>query len=227
MLASGSDGESETLEDASDIEFGNVVAQNALNLFAVQVQRRALDFAADGVDKVAFDLTAGGFQDQLGNAIRCRGRDPVIGAALEAVRCVRVHAEPLRSATNRGRIEPGGLDEHVLGLLGDHRVEAAHHSGDSDGLRGVGDDEILLGELAFDSVEGLDDLAFIGAPNNDLAAFEQVEIESVRGMAELPERVVGGVGGVVDGTRAEERRGGATMYSGEGLIFTPRTMRAV
>ena len=63
MLASGSDGESETLEDAGDIEFGNVVAENALNLFAVQAQRRAFDFAADGVDEITFDLTARGFKN--------------------------------------------------------------------------------------------------------------------------------------------------------------------
>ena len=85
MLASGSDRESETLEDARSIEFGDVVAENALNLFAVQVQRRALDFAADGVDEVAFDLTARGFKNQLGDAIGCRGRDAVIGATLEAM----------------------------------------------------------------------------------------------------------------------------------------------
>ena len=97
-----------------------------------------------------------------------------------------MHAQTARRATNGRRVEPRRLDEHVLRLLGDHRVEAAHHSGDGDGLCGVGDDEILLGELAFHPVERLNDLAFIGKPNNDLVAFEQVEIEGVRGMAEFP-----------------------------------------
>ncbi len=153
------------------------MAENAFNFFAVQVQRRALYFAADGVDEIAFDLTARGFKNQLGDTIGCRGRDPVIGATLEAMRGVRMHAETARRATNGRRIEPGRFDEHVFCLLRDHRVEAAHHSGDGDGLCSVGNDEILPGEFAFHSVQRLDDLAFIGKPNNDLVAFEQVEIE--------------------------------------------------
>ena len=45
-------------------------------------------------------------------------------------------------------------------------------------------------------------------------------------MAQLVERVVGGVGDVVDGARAQQLQALA-MCSGEGPIFTSRTMRAV
>ena len=72
------------------------------------------------------------------------------------------------------------------------------------GFIAVGDDQIFGRELAVNSVESLERFAVARATNDDLAAFEQVEIERVRGMAHLPQRVVGSVGGVVDGALIDE-----------------------
>ena len=46
-------------------------------------------------------------------------------------------------------------------------------------------------ELAVNAVESLERFAITRAADDDLAAFEQVEIERVRGMAHLPQRVIG------------------------------------
>ena len=59
-------------------------------------------------------------------------------------------------------------------------------------------------QLAVDAVECLQHLAFASAAHDDRAAFEQIEIEGMGGMAKLVERVVRGVGGVVDRARAQQ-----------------------
>ncbi len=216
MLASGSDAKTEALEYASGVELGDVLSEDSFDLSTVQFQGGALDFATNGVNEIAFDLSARGFNNQLSNAIAGRGRDAVIGPTLEPVRRVRVHAQTACRAANAGWIEPGRLDQHVLGLLGDHRVEAAHDAGNGDGLYGISDNEILAGELSLDAVESLDDLAFASQPHDDLAAFEQVEVEGVGGMAEFPECIVGCVGGIVDRTRAEQSQAARDVF-GRGL----------
>ena len=103
-------------------------------------------------------------------------------------------------------IEPRGLDQDVAGLLRDHGVEAAHHAGEGDGLYGVGDDQVFRRKCTYHSIERLERLAAEGAAHQNLAAFEQVEIEDVGGMPHLPEGVVGGVGGVVDGALIDESK---------------------
>ena len=120
------------------------------------------------------------------------------------MRSVGVHAVTLGHAANGRRIEPCRLDQHVLRPLGDHRVEAAHDARQRNRLLRVGDHQIVGRELAIDAVERLQYFAGAGAAHDDRAAFQQVEIEGVSGMAKLVQRVVGGIGGVVDRARAQK-----------------------
>ena len=83
-------------------------------------------------------------------------------------------------------------------------VEAAHHASQRDRLLRVGDDEVFGRELAVNAVERLQNFAFARAAHDDRAALQQIEIEGVRGMAKLVQRIVGGVSDVVDGARAQQ-----------------------
>ncbi len=67
------------------------------------------------------------------------------------------------------------------------------------GFTAVGDDQIFRRKLALHSVQRLQSFAGERPPHQNLTALEQVEIKDVRGMPHLPQRVVGSVGGVVDG----------------------------
>ncbi len=107
---------------------------------------------------------------------------------------------------DRRRIEPCGLDQDVAGLLGDHGVEPAHDAGERDRLYGVGDDQVFRRKLALHSVQGLEGFAAERPPHQNLAALEQIEIEDVGGMTHLPQGVVGGVGGIVDGPLIDQRK---------------------
>ena len=105
---------------------------------------------------------------------------------------------PPRRFSHRDRIEPRRLDENVLRLLRDHRVEAAHDSGKSHGPIRVRDDQVVGRKLAVNSVQRFERFTLARPANDNLAAFKQIEIEGVRGMPHLPERVVGSVGGIVN-----------------------------
>ncbi len=124
--------------------------------------RRALQLAGDCIDRLALQLAAGALQNQFGHAIAGQRCNAPIGAALEAMRGVGVHAVTLGHAANRRRIEPRRLDQHVLRLLGDHGVEAAHDARQRDRLLGVGDDQVVGREFAIDAVERLQHFAVRG-----------------------------------------------------------------
>src|SRR5208337_4754237 len=112
---------------------------------------------------------------------------------------VGVNAVPLRHAAHGDWVPPRGFDQDVFRTLGDHRIEAAHHASEPDGLSRVGYDQVFGGELTLDAIESLESFAVPGAAYDQPAAFEQIEIEYVRGLATLPQNVVGSVNGVTDG----------------------------
>ena len=116
-----------------------------------------------------------------------------------------MHAEPFCGLPDGGRIEPGGLDENISRFLSNHGVESTHDSGESNRFARVGDNEVFWRKLAVNSVERFQRLALARAPDDDLAALEQIKIESVRRMADVPKRVIGRVGGSVDGTLIHQR----------------------
>ncbi len=145
----------------------------------------ALRLAGNSIDQFALQFAAGAGENQLGHAIASQRRNAPVSAALEAMRRVGVHEVALGHAAHRRRVEPCRLDEHVLRPLGDHGIEAAHHACQRHRLVPVGNDEVISREPAFDAVEGLEHFAFAGTAHDDGAAFQQVEIEDVRGMAKL------------------------------------------
>ena len=101
------------------------------------------------------------------------------------------------TAAHGGGIEPGGFDEDVFCFGSDHRVPAAHDSGEAEGFGVVGDDEIVGIEGALDSIEGTEFFALARAADDD-AAFDLVEIEGVGGLANGQRDEVGRVDGVGD-----------------------------
>ena len=154
--------------------------------------------ARDHVDGIADQFAAAGFQNHLRHQIAGQHGRFEIRAALEAVRSVGVQAVPPRHLADDSWIPPGRLDHDVAGLVGDHGVVSAHDAGEAYGLLRVADDQIFCRELAFDSVERFQRLPCASLPDNDLIAFEQVGIEDVGGLSDLPENVVGGIDGVRD-----------------------------
>jgi len=69
---------------------------------------------------------------------------------------------------------------------------------------GVGDDKVFRSQLALDPIERLELFAISRLAHDDLATFEQVEIEDVGRLSDLPENVVGSVYGVADWPLVEQ-----------------------
>src|SRR5208337_281579 len=126
------------------------------------------------------------------------------GAALKAVRSVSMNAVTLRHTPHGDRIPPSGFDQDVLRALGDHRIEAAHYASQADRLSRVGHDQIFGGELTLHTIQSLESFAVHGAAYDQPAAFEQIEIEDVRGLATFPQNIVGSIHRVTDGPLVEQ-----------------------
>jgi hypothetical protein len=94
------------------------------------------------VEEPGSEGSSRGFEDQAPGEIERPGDGLEVGAALEAVRGVRVHPEAPRSPPDADWVPPGRLEEDVLRLRGDGRVEAAHDAGERHGALGVGHDDV-------------------------------------------------------------------------------------
>ena len=206
VLGAGKHGEAETLENAADFERAQFLAENAAHFAEVKFHGCEVELASDDVDHVADERAASGREDEFGDAVGGGDGRFEIGSALEAVRGVGVDAVALRHAAHGDWVPPRGFDQHVLRLLGDHRVEAAHHSGEADRLYCVGYDQVLGSEFAIDSIERLERLAGSCFANDQATAFEQIEIENVGWLAALPENIVGGIDRIADGPLIDERK---------------------
>ena len=147
-------------------------------------------------------MASAGFEDFLCDEGVGDGRGGEVGAALVAVAGVGVDEMAARGGADGCWIEPGGFDEDVRRLGGDHGVIAAHDAGEGDRLLFVGDDEIVCDEGAGGAVEELQLFARAGVADDD-AAFDLVEVEDVVGMAHAEEDEVGDVDGVGDLLEAE------------------------
>src|SRR6185369_7095887 len=96
------------------------------------------------------------------------------------------------------RIEVCTLDQHISRLCGDLRLFTTHDAGERDRIFGVGDDEHVGGQSAFDAVERGELLAGSCATDHDTTSSEFVEVECVQRLAQLVKHVVRYVCDVVD-----------------------------
>src|SRR5260370_31147439 len=143
-------------------------------------------------------FTATRSQNEFGHARTGQRSCAKISTTLETVRGVSMHAVAARRLANAGRVEPGRLDQNVLGLLGDHRVEAAHYAGECYRLFSVGDDQVFGVQSAFDAIKRLQTLSGTGPAPDDRATLQQVKIKGVRRMPQLVQGVIAGVHGIAD-----------------------------
>ena len=107
-----------------------------------------------------------------------------------------------RRAPDAGRVEHRALEENPRRALAHLAALPAHHAGQRDRLRGVGDDQVVGEKLALLAVERRQELAFARAPHDDAGAVEAIEIERVQRVSQLEQRQVGRVHHAVDGPHA-------------------------
>ena len=193
------DGETQAAEDAENIFDRDLLPQDARHLAAAQPDRTPQHLARYRVDLTAGKLAATGSQNQFGHTRAGQGSRAKVGATFKAVRGIGMHALTACRLANTCRVEPSGFDKNVFRLFRDHGVKAAHDSRQGHRLFGVSDDQVFRMQLALDAVECLEHFSGTGAAHDDSPALQQVKIEGVRGMAHLPQGIVGRIRDVVDG----------------------------
>ena len=187
----GGDGRTEVALDLMDRELDGGAARGG-----------GFEARDDDVDEFAFEVSTAGGKNGLahkGVGNRCGSE---VGAPLEAVAGVGVEQMPTRAGADGGRIEPGGFDDDVFCLGGDHGIPSAHDAGEAECFDVVGDNEVFADQGAGGAVKQLDLLPCPGAANGD-AASDLVEVEGVRRVAHTEEDKVGGVDCVRDGLLTE------------------------
>ena len=177
---------------------GDVDPQHPRDLVEAQGDRRALRVGDADVDHAGVEGPAGQLEDQLGAAPAGPFGALGVERALEPVAGRAEQAQGPRRPPDRHRVEARRLDQHVRRLRVDLGVEAPHHPGQADRALGVGDDQHLGGQLVRLVVDRRQRLARAAPADDDLAAFEAVEVVGVQRLAALEHDVVGHVDDVAD-----------------------------
>ena len=192
----------------------------------IKFHRREIKLARDHVDHVAMSVAAARFK-MISSATRSAEGTVDSKSAPRSKRCEASVCSPWR----RDSAEPSGSNQAdsirmFFVLLGDHGVEAAHDARQRDRLFRVGDDQVFGRELALHAIQRFQRFASLRPPNDHAAAFEQIEIEDVRGFAPLPQDVVGGVDRIADGPLIDQLQPPGDVRR-RGLDGRPRISRAV
>ena len=140
---------------------------------------------------------AAGLEDELADQRGGNGRRIKVRSTLETMRGVGVQAVALAAAADGCRIEPRSFHQNIFCFSGDHRVPAAHHSGQGEGFLLVGHHQVFGIEHTLDSIQRAEFFAAAGAAQDD-AAFQLVAIEDVGGLTHGDGDVVGRVHGIGD-----------------------------
>ena len=190
----------ELVEDAENLMCLELLPQNAMHLGNMQRHRSQIHAPSDDIKGSANQFPASRLKNQFRDPIARKHSGLKIRASLKTMRSISMQPMPPRHLPNRNRIPPSRLDQDVSRLIRNHGVEATHDAGQGQRFSCIGDDQVFGGELAIDTVQGFELLAIACAADDELAAFEQVEVKDVCRFAHFPQRVVGGVHGVVDRT---------------------------
>ena len=159
-------------------------------------------------------VIAGVFDGALENAATCDFLDEGAGVlavfvlgrevdfAFKAVAGVCGNAEALRLLADHCRVEPGALEEHVLGGIDDFGFDAAHHAGDAGRTVAVANHEVVFDEFVSGVVDSFNLFALHGAAHLDLVAVELVHVETVERLAHVHQDEVRDIDDVVDAVHA-------------------------
>src|SRR5262249_35744682 len=108
---------------------------------------------------------AGSLQYQLRGAAACPIANGKVAAALKAVGGLRAQVKSLGSSPDVLRLEISALDQDVDCVQINLTILATHDSGQSNGFGLIGDQEHLVGKLAFLTIERHEALSFRGPPD--------------------------------------------------------------
>ena len=130
--------------------------------------------------------------DELCRALDCAPAPAEVDAALEAVSGVAHESQPARLPLDHGRAPIRALQQHGCRRVADPRVLAAHDSGKSQRLRGVGDEQKVVVEIEHLLVEQRELLTGPREAHDD-RSLEQTVVVRVQRLAELEHHVIGDV----------------------------------
>ena len=155
-----------------------------------------------------------------GSAAQGDGRQFGAQSFLEPQRGLGAQPERLGGAAVVGGVESGAFQQHGGGFGADFAVGAADNPPQTDGVAGVGDDQIVGSQRPLYPLQGGELFAGAGAADDDLRILHPVEVEGVERLVVFQHHEVGYIDHIVDGAQAgageallQPGRGGADGYA--------------
>ena len=107
------------------------------------------------------------------------------------------------SLANADRLEVGTLDEDVLRLLGDARIQTSEHAGDTHRFSLVADHKVGRRQLALYAVQSNKRCTFGTVTDNNMITFDLIRIKSMQSLTILMQHEVCDIHNIVDRSQAD------------------------
>ena len=121
-----------------------------------------------------------------------------VTATLVAERGVRLQLVATCSLANADRLEVGTLDEDVLRLLGNARIQTSEHAGDTHRFSLVADHQVGRRQLALYAVQRNKRCTFGTVTDNNMITFNLIRIKSMQSLTVLMQHEVCDIHNIVD-----------------------------
>ena len=194
--------EAQVSEDAAHLRGVNVGAQQGVDLLRAQLQGLGLGHEVQNVDDPVQHLAGAQHLHQLAGPVDGGEGVQDIQTLFELGGSLGAHAQGQRALSDAGAVKVGGLKDHVHGVVYDLAVLAAHDACQAHSPGLIGNDQVVVGQLAHVAVQGGELLALLGPADDDLSALHIAVVKGVHGLAVFQHHVVGDVHDVVDGAHA-------------------------
>ena len=195
-------GEVQGFQDPDHLLPGHVGAQQAVDLFRLQLDRDGVGVFGDDVHDAVHHLAGAQQLHQLAGPLHGFQGVHGVQALFIAGGGVGAHIQRGSGTVDGGAVEVGGFKQNHGGVAHDLAVGTAHDAGYAHGLVLVTDAEHGGGQLPLVAVQGLDGFALPGGADDDVAALYAGEVKGVHRLAVFQHHVVGDVHDVVDGADA-------------------------
>ena len=190
----------QALQVADHILFGNVGAQQLVDLLGLQLQGLGLGNIVQHINGAIQHITGTQHLNQFAGALYSRQGHHRIDVLFELAGSIGTHTQRQSGLTNGSAVEVGGFKDHHSGVVHNFGVFAAHNTGQTDGAILVCDYQHTGLQISQIAIQGGQGFAFDSFPNDDLTGGNIAVVKCMHRLTVLQHHIVGNINDIVDGT---------------------------
>src|SRR5579872_4646633 len=97
-----------------------------------------------------------------------------------------------------GRIEPGTFQKDIPGGSADPGMKSAEDAAHGNSAIRITDHQVLCGQFSLLPIQGHESGSFRQVPNDDLPAFDGVQVKSMKGLSQFMQDEIGNIDDIAD-----------------------------